>query len=74
MKKSLFVVALLALSACSSSSGSAEKETYRMQKGGMSSQAHEMPSSPKTDEQDTKKKDGYRMEKGPMGSVGHDMK
>lgn len=75
MKKSLLAVALLALAACSTSSESGKKDTYQMQKGGMSSQTHQMPASTKSDEQDAnKKKDGYRMEKGPMGSVGHEMK
>lgn len=75
----LFVVVLLTatalLASCATSGSSEKKDTYTMQKGGMSSQAHEMPATEKSDEDTaTKRKDGYRMEKGPMGNVGHEMK
>jgi hypothetical protein len=82
MKKiSLFAVFLaFGLCSCSTTSSGEKKDTYTMQKGGMSSQAHEMPASEKpacekTDEEcANKKKEGYTMQKGGMSSQTHEMK
>lgn len=67
------LMAFLLLAACSKTESAEKKDTYTMQKGGMSSSAHEMPASEATDSE-AKKKDGYRMEKGGMSSSSHQMK